>query len=91
MNNVIIQEYVRLHIHDRSILHNYIILCFSEFHAIYNINKHSIYKKIEVAKIITRELIHQWFNLVTPIWWSYLWLKEGFVTFLESYIIDKVI
>ncbi|KYN22132.1 Voltage-dependent calcium channel subunit alpha-2/delta-4 [Trachymyrmex cornetzi] len=71
-------------------MENWGLITYNEFRAIYDDNKHSIYKKIEVAKVVTRELVHQWFNLVTPIWWSYLWLKEGFTTFLESYIIDKI-
>ena len=31
-----------------------------------------------IALVISHELAHQWFgNLVTPSWWSDLWLNEG--------------
>ncbi|KYQ58324.1 Aminopeptidase N [Trachymyrmex zeteki] len=70
-------------------MENWGLITYNEFDAIYNDNKHSIYEKIKVANIVTFELVHQWFNLVTPTW-SYLWLKEGFATFLELYIIAKI-
>ncbi|XP_039306339.1 aminopeptidase Q [Solenopsis invicta] len=39
---------------------------------------------------ITHELAHQWFgNLVSSIWWKYLWLSEGISTYLKYYITDK--
>ncbi|RUS84310.1 hypothetical protein EGW08_007954, partial [Elysia chlorotica] len=44
-----------------------------------------------VALIVAHELSHNWFgNLVTMDWWTDLWLKEGFATWIEYQCIDAL-
>lgn len=47
--------------------------------------------KQRVASVVAHELSHQWFgNLVTPSWWSDLWLNEGFANYVEYLAVDHV-
>ncbi|XP_025267026.1 aminopeptidase M1-A-like [Camponotus floridanus] len=56
----------------------------------YNENFNTISAKLDVAEIIVHEMAHQWLsNVVTPSWWSHVWLSEGLTTFFEEYILNQ--
>ncbi|XP_034941475.1 uncharacterized protein [Chelonus insularis] len=72
-------------------MENWGIVTYRESGLLVEENVTSTFNKEAVAKVISHEFAHQWFgNLVTPEWWTYVWLNEGFATYFQYFITDQV-
>lgn len=54
-------------------------------------NNTSVVRRMNFVGLIAHEIGHQWFgNIVSPKWWSYTWLNEGFSQFFQNIVVDSV-
>ncbi|XP_052903209.1 aminopeptidase N-like [Anopheles moucheti] len=72
-------------------MENWGLITFREQYLIYEEGVTTVRTKQNIADLITHELTHMWFgNEVTPDWWTYLWLSEGFARYFEYYITSQL-
>jgi len=46
---------------------------------------------MEIARLIAKKIAYQWFgNVISPYWWSSLWLHEGLATLFGEEAVVKV-
>ncbi|XP_016983795.1 aminopeptidase N-like [Drosophila rhopaloa] len=72
-------------------MENWGLLTFRETALLFSPEFSSLKDKQELSNIVAHELAHQWFgNLVTMKWWTDLWLKEGFATYVATLGVEYI-
>ncbi|XP_012252261.2 uncharacterized protein LOC105683883 [Athalia rosae] len=65
-------------------MENWGLLTYKETRMLVDETHTSTADKQVIGNVISHEITHQWFgNLVSPEWWKYVWLNEGFARYYQ--------
>lgn len=66
-------------------MENWGLVIYVESYLLYNESRSTFRDLNNIATVLAHEYAHQYFgNLVTPKWWSCVWLSEGFADLYEN-------
>lgn len=72
-------------------MENFGLVIYRESRLLIDESSYNYKEKDSIGTVILHEYAHQWFgDLVSPKWWTYLWLNEGFANMFQYYGTDKV-
>ncbi|XP_043289617.1 aminopeptidase N-like [Venturia canescens] len=72
-------------------MENWGLVTYRESALLYDEKSMTTETKQAIASVISHEFAHQWFgNLVSPFWWEFTWLNEGFANYFQYWITDQV-
>ncbi|XP_044004939.1 uncharacterized protein LOC122850036 isoform X2 [Aphidius gifuensis] len=72
-------------------MENWGLITYKETNMLYHENHTPITSKQSIINVIAHEIAHQWFgNLVSPKWWSVVWLSEGFARYYQYHTTAKI-
>lgn len=72
-------------------MENWGLITYRESRLLYDKPTSSDIAKQSIASVIIHELTHMWFgNMITPEWWSYLWLSEAFARYFQYFATAQV-
>ncbi|XP_026673538.1 aminopeptidase N-like [Ceratina calcarata] len=72
-------------------MENWGLVTYRERSLLYDEALSTTQKKMDILTLIAHAFTQQWFgNVVTPKWWRYHWLKEGFANYFEYFIAHKI-
>ncbi|XP_046398996.1 aminopeptidase N-like isoform X3 [Ischnura elegans] len=75
----------------RKSMENWGLVIHGESKLLFNDEESSEARKQRVSYIVAHELAHQWFgNLVSPEWWTWIWLNEGFATYYGKLAMERI-
>ncbi|KAL6254854.1 hypothetical protein P5V15_014193 [Pogonomyrmex californicus] len=76
---------------DAGAMENWGLVTYRETAMLYDEKESSAVDQQWMAITVAHELTHMWFgNLITPEWWSYLWLSEAFATYFEYHVTAEI-